>query len=114
MTSDVDIAVGRPAAIGGGMREVLRASGFNEEMSGEARPPVTYYHLGSPQEPFDVEFLTPLAGSENRRGAVIRSRFSNSNDRIRGAAAIAGAVGRGLPAQSLLEACQVGLGYVFA
>lgn len=226
MTRDVDIAIGRLAAIGGDMREVLRASGFKEEMSGEARPPITYYHLGSPEQPFYVEFLTPLVGSENRRDgtpnittttggvsaqklrhleillrgpwsvdigpdngfpleqpatvtvpnpaayvaqkllifgrrnredqerdilyihdtletfaahladvrdawqkdvvphlharrvanikAVIRSRFSNSNDRIRGAAAIAGAVGRSLHAQSLLEACQVGLEGIFS
>jgi hypothetical protein len=226
MTRDVDVALRRLSASGGDMREVLRGSGFQEEMSGEARPPITYYHLGSPEQPFYVEFLTPLVGSENRRDgtpditatiggvtaqklrylevlllgpwsvvigpdngfplehpatvsvpnaatyvaqkllilgrrkredqerdilyihdtletfaahladvreawhndvvphlhgrrvanvkAAIRSRFSNPNDGIRGAAAIAASVGRSLSAQSLFDACQVGLERIFS
>jgi hypothetical protein len=226
MTEDVDVVLGRLSAIDGHMRDVLRAAGFREEMAGDARPPVTHYQLGSPEQPFYVEFLTPLVGSENRRdgtpditttisgvsaqklrsleilllgpwavvigpdngfplerpatvavpnaaayvaqkllilgrrkrqdqerdilyihdtlqtfaahlahvreawhqdvvphlggrmvaeiNAAIRSRFSSPNDRIRGAAVIAASVGRSLPAQSLLGACQVGLEAIFS
>jgi hypothetical protein len=226
MTKDVDVALGRLGAGNANILDMLKAAGFQEEMSGDARPPITYYRLGSPDQPFYVEFLTPLVGSENKRDgtpditttisgvsaqklrhlevlllgpwsvaigpdngfplvqqvtvtvpnaaayiaqkllilgrrkredqerdilyihdtlqtfaahlvdireawhkdvlphlhgrrnadiqATIRSRFSDLNDRIRGAAAIAASVGRSLPAQSLLEACQVGLPSIFS
>jgi hypothetical protein len=224
-TTDVDVALSRVPGGAGNMREALRASGFREEMSGDAQPPITYYQLGSPEQPFYVEFLTPLVGGERRRDgtpdvtttisgviaqklrylevllhgpwsvvigpdngfplgqpatvtvpnpaayiaqkllildrrnredqerdilyihdtlqtfaahladvrrawhhevvpqlhtrrvaditAVIRSRFSDPTDLIRGAAAIAAAVGRSLPTRSLLEACQVGLAQIY-
>jgi len=226
MTKDVDVALEKISASGARLRDALRASGFQEEMAGDARPPVTYYRLGSPGQPFYVEFLTPLVGSENKRDgtpdvtvtiggvnaqklryleilllapwavvigsdqgfplaqpatiavpnaagyiaqkllilgrrkredqerdilyihdtlqifamhladireawhndvvphvrgrsiagiqATIRSRFSEVNDGIRGAAVIATSAGRSLRPRSLLEACQLGLGRIFS
>jgi hypothetical protein len=68
MTKDVDVVLGSSPPPGeANMRERLLAAQFTEEMSGEDRPPITYYQVGSTEEPFYVEFLTPLVGSENKR-----------------------------------------------
>jgi hypothetical protein len=67
-TRDVDVAIGlRPPPGLVGIRERLLTAGFDEEMSGEDRPPITYYRLGSGEQSFYVEFLMPLRGSDNKR-----------------------------------------------
>ena len=65
-TDDADIALPRrlPArAINLGDR--LKEAGFNAEMKGEDRPPVTHYRLGEGE--FYVEFLAPKTGDGHRR-----------------------------------------------
>ena len=68
MTKDIDVAVGAAELpVEGSLRERLLAANFTEEMTGECRPPITYYHIGSPQDPFYAEFLVPLTGGETKR-----------------------------------------------
>ena len=68
ITTDVDVVVGSPAPLAeADMRERLLAAEFREEMSGEHQRPITYYQVGNAEQPFYVEFLTPLTGSENKR-----------------------------------------------
>jgi hypothetical protein len=67
MTKDVDVALGTLSVADTDVRDALRASGFQEAMSGDARPPITHYQLGSTGQPFYVEFLTPLRGGESKR-----------------------------------------------
>lgn len=83
MTRDVDVALGPPRSLDeADIRERLLASGFTEEMSGEDQPPVTQYQIGNEEQPFYVEFLTPLVGSENRRDGT-----PDVTERIRGISA---------------------------
>ena len=71
MTADTDVVVpGAPRPAGPDIEESLRAHGFQEEFLGDERPPVTHYTLGREEHGFYVEFLTPLAGSGDRRGAA--------------------------------------------
>ena len=64
-------------------------------------------HLAHVREAWHQDVVPHLGGRMVAEiNAAIRSRFSNPNDRIRGAAVIAASVGRSLPAQSLLGACQ--------
>lgn len=75
MTKDVDVAVGpSPSADLTNMRGRLLVAGFEEEMSGDDQPPITYYPIGSAEQPFYVEFLTPLLGSENNRDGTPDTR----------------------------------------
>jgi len=46
----------------------LAASGFTEELLGDMRPPAIHYRLVAGNAGFYAEFLTPLIGSENKRG----------------------------------------------
>lgn len=69
-TLDTDIAI--PAqllATGPGIRECLLEGGFQEELLGDARPPVAHYRVATGNSGFYAEFLTPLAGSELKRGS---------------------------------------------
>jgi len=80
MTTDVDVAVGAPSALGeANMRERLLAAEFTEEKSGDDQPPITYYQIGSAEQPFYVEFLSPLLGSENKRDGT-----ADTTERIAG------------------------------
>jgi hypothetical protein len=49
------------------VRARLMELGFNEDRSGDDRPPVTHYVLGSSGAGFYAEFLTPLVGGEYSR-----------------------------------------------
>jgi hypothetical protein len=67
-TDDADVAL-NPRTMGGSesIRARLKEFGFEEEFSGDDRPPVTHYGLGPKDAGFYAEFLTPLVGGENRR-----------------------------------------------
>ena len=67
-TLDADVALSPTLMTGErGIHARLLASGFEEEFSGDARPPATHYHLGGETSGFYAEFLTPLVGSEYDR-----------------------------------------------
>lgn len=67
-TDDADIALNpRTMSASESIRVRLKDFGFDEEFSGDDRPPVTHYSLGPKDAGFYAEFLTPLIGGENRR-----------------------------------------------
>ncbi|MCK6589101.1 MAG: nucleotidyltransferase domain-containing protein [Polyangiaceae bacterium] len=47
---------------------LLEEVGFKEHLGGEANPPVSRYELGEGKVEFEVEFITPLRGSEYKKG----------------------------------------------
>lgn len=47
----------------GNIKAALQLEGFEEELTGEYKPPVAAYTLGGEQGGFYVEFLTPMVGS---------------------------------------------------
>ena len=68
-TIDTDVAM--PAELpqqAESMRARLAASGFEEELLGDMRPPAVHYRLTAGNAGFYAEFLTPLIGSANKRG----------------------------------------------
>jgi hypothetical protein len=67
-TVDVDVALASrmPPAVAD-LRGRLIEYGFTEEFLGDDQPPVTHYRLSEDSE-FYVEFLTPMLGSETKRG----------------------------------------------
>lgn len=67
LTRDADLAFANRAPLEGDIRQALLESGFTEELSGEHRPPVTHYTLGTGNAGFYAEFLTPLEGPNLRR-----------------------------------------------
>lgn len=67
ITLDTDLAFGADAPLDGDLRSALAASGFNEELSGEHKPPVAHYTLDDEGAGFYAEFLTPLRGSHTKR-----------------------------------------------
>lgn len=50
------------------MHKALKEAGFTEEFFGDDSPPATHYRLGDEDAGFYAEFLTPLVGSEMKRG----------------------------------------------
>jgi hypothetical protein len=67
-TDDADVALNpRTMGASASIRSRLKEFGFDEEFSGDDRPPVTHYGLGPKDAGFYAEFLTPLMGGENRR-----------------------------------------------
>lgn len=67
-TDDADVALNpRTMSGAGSIRLRLKEFGFDEEFSGDNRPPVTHYGLGEKNAGFFAEFLTPLLGGEHRR-----------------------------------------------
>jgi hypothetical protein len=67
-TDDADVALNpRTMGASASIRVRLKEFGFEEELSGDERPPVTHYGLGQKDAGFYAEFLTPLLGGENRR-----------------------------------------------
>jgi hypothetical protein len=50
------------------MHTALKEAGFTEEFFGDDSPPATHYRLGDEDAGFYAEFLTPLVGSEAKRG----------------------------------------------
>lgn len=68
-TLDTDVAIPtQMLATGAGIRECLLESGFREELLGETQPPVAHYRITTGNSGFYAEFLTPLEGSELKRG----------------------------------------------
>jgi len=69
-TLDADIALPEriPGETEADMRDRLLAAGFEEEFLGEENPPATHFRLGTDPTGFYAEFLTPLVGSEDKRG----------------------------------------------
>jgi hypothetical protein len=67
-TDDADVALNpRTMSASESIRVRLKEFGFDEEFSGDDRPPVTHYGLGPKDAGFYAEFLTPLLGGEQRR-----------------------------------------------
>ena len=66
-TRDTDLAFANDAPLGGNIKSALSAAGFEEELYGDHRPPVTHYALGDDDAGFYAEFLTPLLGSSVKR-----------------------------------------------
>jgi hypothetical protein len=68
MTLDADIALPpKLPARAPNIRELLAASGFEEDFLGDDRPPATHYRLRDETSGFYAEFLTPLVGGEYTR-----------------------------------------------
>jgi hypothetical protein len=66
-TRDADVAFSLEAPLVGDIAATLRAAGFREDFVGEYTPPVTHYFLGTDDQGFFAEFLTPLYGSDVKR-----------------------------------------------
>lgn len=66
-TRDADLAFGARTTLRGRLDEALKTAGFREELSTEETPPVAQYFLGSGDEGFYAEFISPLPGSATRR-----------------------------------------------
>ena len=66
-TRDADLAFGPHRSLAGNMAAALKAAGFEQELSGDEIPPVAAYRLGSDDQGFFAEFLTPLLGDGARR-----------------------------------------------
>ena len=66
-TRDTDLAFANKETIEGDIKQALTEHGFQEELSGDHRPPAAHYTLGDEAGGFYAEFLTPLAGSGRKR-----------------------------------------------
>jgi hypothetical protein len=66
-TRDTDLAFANKTPLEGDIKTALAAKGFQEELSGDFKPPTAHYTLGNDQSGFYVEFLTPLVGSGRKR-----------------------------------------------
>jgi hypothetical protein len=66
-TKDTDLAFSAGAPLEGDIRTALEKEGFGEKLQGESQPPVTHYELANDDAGFYAEFLTPLAGSGQKR-----------------------------------------------
>jgi Nucleotidyltransferase len=67
-TRVADLAFSPDEALAGDVRTALTDAGFTEELFGDDSPPATHYRLGEEDAGFYAEFLTPLLGSEMKRG----------------------------------------------
>jgi hypothetical protein len=67
-TRDTDLVFSPEEALAGDVLKALTEAGFTEEFLGEDSPPATHYRLGDEDAGFYAEFLTPLVGSEMKRG----------------------------------------------
>lgn len=70
-TRDTDLAFANTEPMEGDIKQALMQHGFQEELSGDHRPPAAHYTLGDEAGGFYAEFLTPLAGSGYKRGACL-------------------------------------------
>jgi len=66
-TRDTDLAFSNEVPLEGDIKSALAEKGFQEELSGNFRPPVAHYTLGNDQTGFYAEFLTPMVGSGRKR-----------------------------------------------
>lgn len=63
VTLDVDVAFAQSEQLAGSIQAGLREAGFEQQLTGEHRPPVSRYTLGDDAPGgFYAEFLTPLIG----------------------------------------------------
>jgi hypothetical protein len=71
LTYDIDLASRGRISVRGGktVHESLSEVGLIEEFTGNCTPPLAKYFPKGKTPPMYVEFLTPLRGSENKRGA---------------------------------------------
>jgi hypothetical protein len=67
-TRDTDLAFSPDEALAGDLRTALANAGFTEQLFGDDAPPATHYGLGDEDDGLYAEFLTPLSGSEMKRG----------------------------------------------
>jgi hypothetical protein len=67
-THDTDLAFSPDEALAGDVRGALTNAGFIEQPFGDDAPPATHYGLGEKDGGFYAESLTPLFGSEMKRG----------------------------------------------
>lgn len=67
-TRDTDFAFSPDEPLAGDLHKALTEAGFTEEFFGDDSPPATHYRLGAEDAGFYAEFLTPLVGSEMKRG----------------------------------------------
>jgi hypothetical protein len=67
-TRDTDLAFSPDEVLAGDVHRALTEAGFTEEFFGEDAPPATHYRLEDEDAGFYAEFLTPLVGSELKRG----------------------------------------------
>lgn len=67
-TRDTDLAFSPNVALAGDVHKALREAGFTEEFFGDDSPPATHYRLRDEDAGFYAEFLTPLVGSEIKKG----------------------------------------------
>lgn len=87
LTLDADVAVPADLATGAeDIRQRLLAHGFQEELLGDDRPPVTHYRLGDEASAFYAEFLAPLVGSgyDRRKHRRVTARIGGiTSQRLR-------------------------------
>lgn len=70
-TLDVDVAFAEREQLEGSIKERLHEAGFQEQLTGDHRPPVSQYTLGENESSgFYAEFLTPLTGRSITREGV--------------------------------------------
>lgn len=78
LTRDTDLAFANLAPLEGDIKAALADAGFNEQLSGDHRPPVAHYTLGDDDAGFYAEFLTPLQGSEVKRSGEADATLSKA------------------------------------
>lgn len=66
-TKDADLVFAPYAPLAGDIGSALESAGFHQEFSGDDIPPVTHYRLGTEEQEFSAEFLTPLVGGSIKR-----------------------------------------------
>jgi hypothetical protein len=67
-TRDAGLALSLDETFAGDVSTALTVAGFTEEFFGDDSPPATHYRLGEEDAGFYAELLTPLIGSEMKRG----------------------------------------------
>jgi len=67
-TRDTDLAYSPEEALAGNLLAALTDAGFTAELLGDDSPPATHYRLAEEDAGFYAGFLTPLFGSEMKRG----------------------------------------------
>lgn len=66
-TLDADVAFSLDTRLAGNIGNALAAADFQQHLTGEHRPPVSHYTLGTEDTGFYAEFLAPLRGSGVKR-----------------------------------------------
>lgn len=70
-TLDADVAFAQREQLDGDIRAALQTAGFEQQLTGDHRPPVSRYTLGDDAPAgFYAEFLTPLIGRSHSRAGV--------------------------------------------